>query len=153
MGVFTPPLVAGRRVFVLGADRSLNAFDAASGARLWQQNRPGDALSLRQAGLLMAVGDTLVAGQQGRLARTQQLGLVVGGEDVVLVVFEDPVVAYRGHRKVLLLILGVLSVLAVLYSLNADMNVKILYPGLAGLVIVAIWNSIEARRCAEICKK
>jgi outer membrane protein assembly factor BamB len=68
VGVFTPPLVAGRRVFVLGADRSLNAFDAATGARLWQQNRPGDALSLRQAGLLMAVGDTLVAGQQGRLA-------------------------------------------------------------------------------------
>lgn len=67
-GVFTPPLVAGKRVFVLGADRSLSAFDAATGARLWQQNRPGDALSLRQAGLLMAVGDTLVAGQQGRLA-------------------------------------------------------------------------------------
>jgi outer membrane assembly lipoprotein YfgL len=68
VGVFTPPLVAGRRVFVLGADRSLRAFDAANGARLWQQNRPGDALSLRQAGLLMALGDTLVAGQQGRLA-------------------------------------------------------------------------------------
>lgn len=68
VGVFTPPLVAGRRVFVLGADRSLRAFDAANGARLWQQNRPGDALTLRQAGLLMAQGDTLVAGQQGRLA-------------------------------------------------------------------------------------
>lgn len=67
-GVFTPPLVAGGRVFVLGADRSLSAFDAASGARLWQQNRPGDALSLRQAGVLMALGDTLVAGQQGRIA-------------------------------------------------------------------------------------
>ena len=67
-GVFTPPLVAGRRVFVLGADRSLSAFDAATGARLWLQNRPGDALSLRQAGLLIAVGNTLVAGQQGRLA-------------------------------------------------------------------------------------
>jgi len=67
-GVFTPPLVAGRRVFVLGADRSLAAFDAGTGARLWNQNRPGDALSLRQAGVLLAVGDTLVAGQQGRLA-------------------------------------------------------------------------------------
>ena len=63
------------------------------------------------------------------------------------------VVAYRGHRKVLPLILGVLSVLAVLYSLNTGMNVKILYPGLAGLVVVAIWNSIEARRCADICQK
>lgn len=68
MGVFTPPLVAGRRVFVLGADRSLSAYDAATGVRLWLQSRPGDALSLHQAGLLMAMGDTLVAGQQGRLA-------------------------------------------------------------------------------------
>jgi len=68
VGAFTPPLVAGRRVFVLAADRSLTAFDASNGARLWQQSRPGDALSLRQAGLLMAMGDTLVAGQQGRLA-------------------------------------------------------------------------------------
>lgn len=68
VGVFTPPLVAGRRVFVLAADRSVTAFDASNGARLWQQSRPGDALSLRQAGLLMAMGDTLVAGQQGRLA-------------------------------------------------------------------------------------
>ena len=68
VGVFTPPLVAGQRVFVLGADRSLTAFDGKTGARLWQQSRPGDALSLRQAGLLMAWGDTLVAGQQGRLA-------------------------------------------------------------------------------------
>lgn len=67
-GVSTPPLVAGRRVFVLGADRSVSAFDAANGARLWSQGRPGDALSLSQAGVLMAVGDTLVAGQQGRLA-------------------------------------------------------------------------------------
>lgn len=67
-GVSTPPLVAGRRVFVLGADRSLTAFDAANGLRLWTQSRPGDALSLSQAGVLMAVGDTLVAGQQGRLA-------------------------------------------------------------------------------------
>ena len=71
----------------------------------------------------------------------------------VVVALIGAVVAYRGHRKVLPLILGMVSVVAVLYSLNADMNVKILYPGLAGLVIVAIWNSIEARRCAEICKK
>lgn len=71
----------------------------------------------------------------------------------VVVALIGAVVAYRGHRKVLPLILGVLSVLAVLYSLNTGMNVKILYPGLAGLVVVTIWNSIEARRCADICQK
>ena len=65
--VFTAPLVAGERVFVLGADRSLMAFDAKSGRKLWQQQRPGEALVLRQAGVLMAVGNTLVAGLSGHL--------------------------------------------------------------------------------------
>jgi outer membrane assembly lipoprotein YfgL len=64
---FTTPLVAGRRVFVLTADRSLSAFDGQTGARLWSQSRPGEPLVLRQPGSLLAVGDTLVAGLAGRL--------------------------------------------------------------------------------------
>ena len=65
--VFTPPLVAGGRVFVLSADRSVSAYDAATGRRLWAQQRPGEPLVLRQAGVLLAVGDTLVVGLSGRL--------------------------------------------------------------------------------------
>lgn len=65
---FTPPLVAGARVFVLAADRSVTAFDAANGSRLWVQGRSGESLALQQAGVLMAVGNTLVVGQSGRLA-------------------------------------------------------------------------------------
>jgi len=64
---FTPPLVAGGRVFHLAADRSVTAFDASSGRRLWSQQRPGEALVLRQAGVLLAVGDTLVVGLGSRL--------------------------------------------------------------------------------------
>lgn len=64
---YTPPLVAGARVFVLGADRSVSAYDGQSGRRLWNQSRTGEALVLRQPGVLMAVGDTLVAGLGGRL--------------------------------------------------------------------------------------
>jgi outer membrane protein assembly factor BamB len=64
---FTAPLVAGARVFVLGGDRSVTAFDAASGRKLWSQLRPGEPLVLRQAGVLLAVGDTLVVGLSGRL--------------------------------------------------------------------------------------
>ena len=45
----TAPLVAGGRVFVLGADRAVSAFDGASGRRLWTQQRPGEPLVLRQA--------------------------------------------------------------------------------------------------------
>ncbi len=63
----TPPLVAGGRVFLQTADRTVSAFDAASGRPLWVQKRPGDALVLGQPGILMAVGDTLVSGQSGRL--------------------------------------------------------------------------------------
>lgn len=65
--VFTAPLVAGGRVFVLAADRTVTAFDAATGKRLWTQQRPGEPLVLRQDGVLLAVGDTLVVGLSGRL--------------------------------------------------------------------------------------
>lgn len=65
---YTPPLVAGARVFVLGGDRSVSAFDGGTGRRLWSQQRTGDPLVLRQTGVLLAVGDTLVVGQGGRLA-------------------------------------------------------------------------------------
>ena len=65
---FTPPLVAGGRVFVLAADRALYAFDAESGAPIWDRpGAEGEALALRQALLLTAVGDTLVTGFSGRV--------------------------------------------------------------------------------------
>jgi len=65
---YTAPFVAGGRVFVLTADRSVSAFDAKNGRRLWTQQRPGEALVLRHAGVMLAVGDTLVVGLSGRLA-------------------------------------------------------------------------------------
>ena len=67
-GVYTAPLVAGGRVFVLAADRSSYAFDGQTGRKLWSQQRPTEPLVLRQAGVLVAVNDTLVMGLAGRLA-------------------------------------------------------------------------------------
>ena len=64
---FTAPLVAGGRIFLLSADRSVSAFDIESGRKLWTQQRPGESLVLRQTGILLAVGDTLIAGISGRL--------------------------------------------------------------------------------------
>lgn len=64
---FTAPLVAGHRVFVVGADRSVTAFDGNSGARLWTQTRSGEALVLRLPGVLLPFGDTLLAGLGQRL--------------------------------------------------------------------------------------
>ena len=64
---FTAPLVSGGKVFVLGSDRSISAFEAAKGAKLWTQKRSTEALILRQAGVLLMVSDTLVASSSGRL--------------------------------------------------------------------------------------
>ncbi|WP_219218474.1 outer membrane protein assembly factor BamB [Variovorax boronicumulans] len=65
---YTAPLVAGRRVFVQTADRTVSAWDGESGRRLWSQSRTAENLVLRKPGVLIAVGDTLVTGVGGRLA-------------------------------------------------------------------------------------
>jgi outer membrane protein assembly factor BamB len=63
----TAPLVAGARVFAMSADRSVSAFDVATGRKLWQQQRSGEALVLGRSGIVMAIGNTLVTGLAGRL--------------------------------------------------------------------------------------
>lgn len=64
---YTAPFVAGGRIFVLCADRSVIAFDGQTGRKLWVQQRAGEPLVLKQAGVMLAVGDTLVVGLSGRL--------------------------------------------------------------------------------------
>jgi outer membrane protein assembly factor BamB len=65
--VLTAPLVAGERVFVMGVDRVVHAYDAIDGRKLWVMQRPGDALTLGQVGVVSAVRDTLVVGQGPRM--------------------------------------------------------------------------------------
>jgi outer membrane protein assembly factor BamB len=65
--VVTPPLVAGERVFVMGVDRAVHAFDAIDGRRLWTLQRPGDALTLAQPGVVAAFKNNLLVGQGPRL--------------------------------------------------------------------------------------
>ncbi|RJP64910.1 MAG: outer membrane protein assembly factor BamB [Comamonadaceae bacterium] len=89
---FTTPLVAGQRVFVLTADRTVTAFDGKTGARLWSQNRPAEPLVLSQTGALLAVGDTLVAGLSGRLAGLNPVNGAVR--------WEAPVANARGTNEV-----------------------------------------------------
>lgn len=90
--VFTAPLVAGGRVFVLAADRSVSAFDAASGRRLWLLQRPGESLVLRQSGVLLAVGDTLVAGLSGQLVSINAMNGVIR--------WESPIASPRGTNEI-----------------------------------------------------
>jgi outer membrane assembly lipoprotein YfgL len=89
---YTAPLVAGGRVFVLGADRSLTALDGRSGALLWTMQRPAEPLVLRQAGVLLPVGNTLVAGVAGRL-----IGVDPDNGNVR---WEAPVASARGANDV-----------------------------------------------------
>lgn len=88
----TPPLVAGGRVFVLGADRSLTALDGRTGARLWAEQRPTEPLVLRQSGVLLPVDNTLVAGLAGRLVGVNP--------DNGLVRWEAPLAVARGTNDV-----------------------------------------------------
>jgi outer membrane assembly lipoprotein YfgL len=64
---YTAPFVAGGRVFLLTADRAVSAYDGKTGRKLWTQQRPGEPLVLRQDGVMLAVGDTLVVGLAGRM--------------------------------------------------------------------------------------
>jgi outer membrane protein assembly factor BamB len=81
--VFTAPLVAGGRVFVLSADRSVSAFDAQSGRKIWGLQRPGESLVLRQSGVLLAVNDTLVAGLSGQLVGINPSNGVIRWESAI----------------------------------------------------------------------
>lgn len=90
--VVTPPLVAGERVFVMSVDRVVHAFDALDGRRLWLLQRPGDALTLAQPGVLTAVRNVLVVGQGPRLVGVDALrGSVL---------WEVPMATPRGTNEV-----------------------------------------------------
>ncbi|MEO8804912.1 MAG: outer membrane protein assembly factor BamB [Burkholderiaceae bacterium] len=71
--VNTAPLVAGERVFVLGADRGVQAFDVIDGRKLWVLQRAGDPLTLTQTGVLAPFKDTLVVGQGPRMSGVDPL--------------------------------------------------------------------------------
>ena len=78
--VVTAPLVAGERVFVMGVDRNVQAWDVVDGRYLWQLQRPGEALTLAQPGVLLAYKDTLLVGQGHRLAAVDPLRGTVRSE-------------------------------------------------------------------------
>ena len=90
--VVTAPFVAGERVFVLGVDRSVQAFDVLDGKKLWVYARAGDALTLSQAGVLTAWQDTLLFGLGARLTALDPVKGTVR--------WEVPVAAPRGTNEV-----------------------------------------------------
>ncbi len=71
---------------------------------------------------------------------------------LVVLALVGSIIAFRGHRKVLPLIVSVLSTASVLYGMNSGLDIYYIYGGMIGLLLVAVWNTIEARRCAAACK-
>lgn len=65
---YTSPFVAGGRVFILTADRTVFALDADNGALIWSRARESEEpLVLQKSGVLLAVGNTLITGYSGRI--------------------------------------------------------------------------------------
>ena len=90
--ITTPPLVAGERVFVMGVDRVVHAFDVLDARRLWTVQRPGEALTLAQPGVVAPFKDTLLVGQGPRLAAIDPLRGIVR--------WEIPIASPRGTNEV-----------------------------------------------------
>ncbi|MDQ2928011.1 MAG: outer membrane protein assembly factor BamB [Caldimonas sp.] len=90
--VATAPLVAGGRVFVLGVDRAVQAYDAQDGAKIWQMQRAGDPLTLAFSGVIAAFKNTLVVGQGPRLAGIDPISSSVR--------WEVPIGSPRGANEV-----------------------------------------------------
>ena len=114
--VYTAPFVAGERVFVLGVDRSVQAFDALDGKRLWIYAKAGDALTLSQAGVLTSYQDTLLFGLGARLTALDPLKGTVR--------WEVPVAAPRGTNEVERLadLVGPVARVGSVYCLRAFQN-------------------------------
>jgi outer membrane protein assembly factor BamB len=90
--VVTAPFVAGERVFVMSVDRVVHAFDALNGRRLWTLQRPGDALTLAQAGVLGSYKNLLIVGQGPRMTAVDPLRGTVQ--------WEVPLATPRGTNEV-----------------------------------------------------
>ena len=90
--VVTAPFVAGERVFVMSVDRVVHAFDAVNGRRLWTLQRPGDALTLAQAGVLSSYRNLLIVGQGPRMTAVDPLRGTVQ--------WEVPLATPRGTNEV-----------------------------------------------------
>ena len=69
---------------------------------------------------------------------------------IVLALFSH-VQSFRRHRNPYLLALAVLSAAALLYAYNVQLAEPVVYGGLIGLIVSAVWGYLENRKCA-VCQ-
>jgi hypothetical protein len=57
--------------------------------------------------------------------------------------------SFKKHHKVGPLLLTTVSVVALFYAYNVALVAWLLYSGLAGLLIAALWNTVESKGCKQ----
>jgi hypothetical protein len=58
------------------------------------------------------------------------------------------VIGFRAHRKWRPLVVAVASAAGIFYAFNAAQSQVLVFSSLGGLLVAAVWNTIEGRRCA-----
>lgn len=90
-----------------------------------------------------------VGGALGLSAFSRYGGIITYVTEVFVVLSVLGAIAgWRRHGKWIPVAIAALSAVAIFYSYNVSLSQALLYSGLAGLVVAAVWNTIEGRRCA-----
>ena len=87
------------------------------------------------------------------------LGFLKPYEGPIMIVFQilvalaliGNIVSFFKHRKIWLLALGILSPGLIFFAFYIQFNTAILYAGLFGLLVTAVLNFVEKKRCKS-CK-
>jgi len=72
---------------------------------------------------------------------------------MVLLALAGDVIAFRQHRQRWPLVVGIAAVTVVFFAYYGYYHVALVYIGLLGMAIAAVWNGIAKRRCAASCCK
>ncbi len=90
--------------------------------------------------LLASVGAALFARYNTMLTYLLQFSVVLAVIGAYL--------GFRQHRDWKLLMLALLSAIGIFYAYNVQLSQALVYSSLLGLIAVAIWSSIEGRKCS-----
>ena len=72
-------------------------------------------------------------------------------QGMVLLALLGNLLAYRQHHQWPPFIVGLISVAVVFVAYYAYYHAALVYVGLFGLMVAAVWNIISKRRCATCC--
>lgn len=95
----------------------------------------------------------------GIIGATFGLGFLRPYEGILMHVFQGfvflsligNVIAYLSHRKIYALLIGVISPLMIFFAFYVYFDYRIIYAGMLGLLVTAVVNYIERRKCKR-CK-